>query len=369
MDQNNISSKNFSNDEKTVNIFDVFLYLLSQWKWFLVSLFIFGNYYGCQWAKTPFTYRQAITIMVKTPENTQATMRLNRYNSFINPINVSNEILQFQSKELMRSVIDNLDANISYVIKNKLRPFELYTKSPVKVSFPDAKIEDYLSLTITPLNDTEVEISGFAGMEDKEKIKANLNDTIITPGGSLVVSPSIYFHNSWYGSPIKVTRYPRESMVGRFLANMNIRQMEENAAMLQISLTDQSAFRAADVLNMLVSVYNEEAIAEKNRTAVTVGEFINLRLASIQEELGDVETKVEELRKDNSGMEIGEAAAMYTADSRTYRQKVKELDNSIRLAKFMQNYLQDEGSTDLIQDNTGLVDMNIEGQIGQYNAA
>jgi hypothetical protein len=149
MDNEFTSSVKMESDEKTVNLLDIFMYLLSHWKWFLISLFIFGNYFGCKYSRTPFIYSHSITIMVKTPANTQSTLRLNRYNSFITPVNVSSEMLQLRSKELMRKAVDNLNADISYIVRNKLRPHELYSRSPIQIAFPDAKPEDHFIISAT----------------------------------------------------------------------------------------------------------------------------------------------------------------------------------------------------------------------------
>ena len=368
MDKQNTSSSNYDSDEKSVNILDIFMYLLSHWKWFLISLFIFGNYFGCIYSRTPFTYARSITIMIKTPANTQSAMRLNRYNSFITPVNVSSEILQFKSKELMRRTIDILNADVSYEIRNKLRPVELYTRSPIRVAFPDANPEDYYLLSITPINEQEVELSGITGMNEKEKIIANLNDTTHLPIGPIIVSPSLYYHASWFGRSIKVTKHTRESMVFTYLSQLSTIQLEEDAAVLRMTLTDKSTFRATDVLNTLINVYNEEALEDKNIAAVNAMDFINDRLDIITSELGTVEADMELLRKENEGLDLGMAAGMYISDSREYRSTLRDLDAQLRIVRFMQQYLRDDNTSDLIPANTGFVDINAENQIAQYNS-
>ena len=369
MDKQNTSSMNYASDEKSVNLLDIFMYLLSHWKWFLISLFIFGNYYGCKYSRTPFTYARSITIMIKTPANTQGAMRLNRYNSFITPVNVSSEILQFKSKELMRRTVDILNADVSYVVRNKLRPHEMYTRSPIRVTFPEAHPNDYYVLSVTPMNESEVELSGVAGLNEKEKIIANLNDTIQLPKGPIIVSPSLYYNAQWFGNPIKVTKYSRESMVFFYLNQLSTIQLEEDAAVLRMTLIDQSTLRATDVLNTLINVYNEEAIENKNITAVNTMNFIMDRLAIIDVELGEVETDMEEMRKENEGLDLGMAAGMYVSESKEYITTVRGIDSQLRLVRFMQTYLRDDNSFELIPDNTGQVDINIENQIAQYNAA
>jgi tyrosine-protein kinase Etk/Wzc len=67
-------------------------------------------------------------------------------------------------------------------------------------------------------------------------------------------------------------------------------------------------------------------------------------------------------------IDIGTAAGMYTSETQKYNSAAMELETQIRLAKYIRNYLVDPArEVDLIPSNTGLSDMNIEGQINQYN--
>ena len=54
---------------------------------------------------------------------------------------------------------------------------------------------------------------------------------------------------------------------------------------------------------MLITVYNEEAIKDKNRIAVNTAEFIKERLQIIEHELGSVETDIEDLKRANNGLD------------------------------------------------------------------
>lgn len=93
-------------EEKSVNIVDVFMYLIAHWKWYFLSILLFG---GCFWyfyCKTPFVYSRVAIVMIKTPTNSRSAMQLYGSNDFMGQINVASEILQFKSKELMRKVLD-----------------------------------------------------------------------------------------------------------------------------------------------------------------------------------------------------------------------------------------------------------------------
>ena len=64
-------------------------------------------------------------MIIKDPSNKASTAGLDRFDNFINKVNVANEILQFRSKRLMREVVQRVHADISYQVQDGLRHNEL----------------------------------------------------------------------------------------------------------------------------------------------------------------------------------------------------------------------------------------------------
>lgn len=367
MQTNNSSNKN----DQGLNIVDLFMYLASQWKWFLLSILICGGIAWYNYARAPLVYFRSATVIIKDPSNKASTSGLDRFDNFINKVNVANEILQFRSKKLMREVVQRVHADVSYQIKDGLRSNELYNESPVLVSLPDALPEQSFSFTMTLKDAKTVTLSDFSGIEAKPSYEVALNDTVaIIEGTNVVVTATNYLRDSWLNTPIRVQKLPVESMVNYYKNALGIQQEEEEASILTLALKDSSPARAEDVLNTLITVYNEEAIKEKNQVAVNTANFINERLIIIERELGNVESNLESFKQRNQIVDIASSAGMYMTESQKYNADAMELETQLRLANFIKDYLTDPGKeTDLIPSNTGISDMNIENQISLYNAA
>lgn len=367
MQTNNSSNKN----DQGLNIVDLFMYLASQWKWFLLSILICGGIAWYNYARAPLVYFRSATVIIKDPSNKASTSGLDRFDNFINKVNVANEILQFRSKKLMREVVQRVHADVSYQIKDGLRSNELYNESPVLVSLPDALPEQSFSFTITLKDAKTVTLSDFSGIEAKPSYEVALNDTVaIIEGMNVVVTATNYLRDSWLNTPIRVQKLPVESMVNYYKNALGIQQEEEEASILTLALKDSSPARAEDVLNTLITVYNEEAIKEKNQVAVNTANFINERLIIIERELGNVESNLESFKQRNQIVDIASSAGMYMTESQKYNADAMELETQLRLANFIKDYLTDPSKeTDLIPSNTGISDMNIENQISLYNAA
>lgn len=367
MQTNNSSNKN----DQGLNIVDLFMYLASQWKWFLLSILICGGIAWYNYARAPLVYFRSATVIIKDPSNKASTSGLDRFDNFINKVNVANEILQFRSKKLMREVVQRVHADVSYQIKDGLRCNELYNESPVLVSLPDALPEQSFSFTMTLKDAKTVTLSDFSGIEAKPSYEVALNDTVaIIEGMNVVVTATNYLRDSWLNTPIRVQKLPVESMVNYYKNALGIQQEEEEASILTLALKDSSPARAEDVLNTLITVYNEEAIKEKNQVAVNTANFINERLIIIERELGNVESNLESFKQRNQIVDIASSAGMYMTESQKYNADAMELETQLRLANFIKDYLTDPSKeTDLIPSNTGISDMNIENQISLYNAA
>ena len=362
-----VNASNNKNDQG-VNIIDLLVYFASRWKWFLVSVIVFGGLAWLHYARSPRVYFRSATVIIKDPSNKTSTAGLDRYDNFINKVNVANEILQFRSKRLMREVVLRVHADVSYRCKDGLHYDELYTQAPVSVSFHDMLPEQSMSLTVTPADSVSVMVSGLDGKDEPRRVR--LNDTVSVAQGSLVVSPTNYYSPKWKNVPVQVTKMPLESMVNYYRGAVGIRQEEEESSILTLSLKDSSPARAEDVLNMLIAVYNEEAIRDKNQVAVNTANFINERLIIIEGELGGVESDLESFKRENRIVDIGSTAGMYMSESQKYNADALELETQLRLAAYIKDYLTDpKKETDLIPSNTGIGDQNIEGQISLYNAA
>lgn len=363
-----------SKGEQGLNLADVFLYLASKWKWFLLSVAVLGGLSWYRWAKSPLVYYRSATVIIKDPSSKTSTAGLDRFDNFINKVNVANEILQFRSKRLMREVVSRLHADVSYTVQDGLRHTELYTSSPVTVRFPDAVPGQSLGLTVTAKDKGHVVLDGFQGFgsRDEERgLTVRLGDTVtVSRGQRVVVSATDEYGSGWVSRPVEVAKYPLDAVADRYRNSIGIQQEEEESSILTLSLKDNSPSRAEDVLNMLITVYNEEAVKDKNQVAVNTADFINERLIIISRELGGVETELEDFKRTNLVVDLGATTGITMGDAQKYGTEALELETQLRLAGYIKEYLTDPSKeTGLIPSNTGISDMNIENQISLYNAA
>lgn len=359
-----------------INIIDLLRIVYDNWYWFALSVFIcliVGFYYV---KSTPKIYSCTASVLIKDegrgaklPTEAAAFEEVNMLNSMSS---VDNEVLIFKSKRLMIEVARRLKLDISYKQRGKFRDWELYSHSPVQVSFLEATEQMSLTLSVTPVSEKEVLLSGFPEQPDSvktvERMTVALNDTVETPVGKLVVTPSLYYSENYYGIPIKVAKRNLEVVALACNAGLQATLASKMATIINLTLNDVSPQRAEDIINTLIDVYNEDAINDKNQIAINTASFINDRLIIIEKELGGVDTEIADYKRENQLTDITSESRMYLQSTSTYQQEGLGLENQQTLSRYIRDYLTDPSkAADLIPANTGLSDTNIEGQIRDYN--
>jgi len=357
----------------SINPLDIIKYLLSNWYWFVLTIALFGGYQWYRFATQEYQYTTFASVMFKDARGQARDAGLDRLASTAQTVNVANEILQFQSSALMSEAIWRLHAEVCYEVKDYLRIKELYSQAPIKVSFEDADKQQTLSLTATVKDDKTVILSDF--VDGSKDLSVPFDKVVKSPYGNIKVSKTLFFTKDWYKQPIKVTKKNLEMVTGMMLSNLSITQatadestFEKTSSVLNMSLRDDNPQRAADVLNMLINVYNEETVLDKNKQALNTSEFINDRLQVIEKELSEVESEVQQYKQANSMIDIGSEASTQFSMKQQYSTEAKDLQTQIKAGEMIRDYLNDPSrATDLIPTNMGVADAKVEMEIAQYN--
>jgi hypothetical protein len=220
----------------------------------------------------------------------------------------------------MKDAVKRLDANTCYIIMDNLREKELYTQSPVKVSFIDENAPRTCSFTVEPIDAEKVLLNNFA---NGSKMKVTFGDTVKSPVGNIIVTPTLHYSESWYKTTIQVRRESIDAIASLFRSNLGVGQTESDAAILHVSLRDYNTARAEDVLNTLINIYNEETVKDKNQAMTNASNFINERLVLIEKELGTVESDIEDYKRSNDMIDIGSAASTSMSQKEQYNSRKK----------------------------------------------
>ena len=140
---------------------------LSHWYWFAISLFVCLAIAAYYLITTPPVYTRYASVLVKQDSkgrtvNADVTSSISDLGMFRSRSNINNEIINFQSPNLMFEVVKRLHLNIDYKTDGAFYKRTLYgDQLPVVVTFDGLKNNESATLTLKMKNKGQVELSDF----------------------------------------------------------------------------------------------------------------------------------------------------------------------------------------------------------------
>ena len=244
--------------------------------------------------------------------------------------------------------------------------------SPSSPSFPSLMENGSASARIDVGEDGNYSLYDLKfGDEDASVVGRNkvaLGDTVRTSGGPVVVSRTPYYKEK-QSYEIFVSRIPVRSAVAKYSAELTVALKSDKGNTINISVTDQSIQRAEDLINGVISIYNENWIDNRNQISVSTSNFINERLGVIEGELGNVDQDISSYQSEHLIPDVQQAASMYMSENQAASAQILDLNNQLQMTRYMRSYLTNEANrSTVLPANSGIGNSSIEGQIAEYNA-
>lgn len=360
----------------TFNIKDLLMTCLSSWKWILLSVILCVGLAYLYTLRTPRIYTQYTDLQFKNMDEGGGSIdgmaAFSNMGLFHNDVSVHNEIMALSSPALMSEVVKRLHLDMNYSLPGRFHPEVAYGDNlPVEASLVDIDDETPVGFNIHIDKDGKIKLSDFSlkGQEtpSKNTINAQFGDTVTTPIGKIVLRPAAAF-TPGKSFKIKVNRIGFYPSAAIYLSRLSTNLKKNNASVVNITISDQSRQRADDILDMLVNVYNENWIRDRNQMSISTSNFINERLAVIEQELGAVENDISSFKSEHLLSDVNTASSMYMTKTAEANAQLMTLNNELYMTKYIRAYLTDEKKRyELLPANSGISASGIESQISSYN--
>ena len=364
MEHNNLNGGN-GNEPDSLDIKVLIEKFITRWRWFAVSvpLCLVIAFLFCQSWVPVYNVTGKVMISDSKKGELGTNVMMKELGLAAADMFVENEIVELQSRNLLREVVEELDLNVRYFREGLLRDRELYNASPVTVLVDNpGEIRD-TSFLVTLDTSNVVTLASLDGEKMwsghySESVPMGDYNISIEPNGKVTSRETIRVDLSGYRKTTDV-----------FSRNLNVQILVKNTNSVLVSLKDGVPVRGIAVINTLVKRYNQNGIDNKRIVSEATVEFINERLDVINQELGTIERRAEDFKKTNRLTDITSDAALVMErkkQSETELLKLRtELDvlQSIRAA--ITRRRADEFS--LLPENLGLSDEGLNSGIARYN--
>ena len=374
-----IQNNSEQQEESTFSIKDIAYLCLANWKWFVVSLVLCIGIALFYTLKTMPVYQRTASILIQDESKSKSVgsdvasmfseMGLANGHS-----NVNNELCAIQSPAVLLEAGKRLSYDINYRIPGTFHDQVLYGKNlPLKIVFHDLKPEQSAVLTIKVIDGKSVELSKFQLSNvddiDESPVVCRLNAKTKTPVGHVTVVPATAFKKLLKKPlPVSVTRTNLYSMTTAIQTSLTAEVTSKEATVIDISYSDVVPQRAEDVINMIIDVYRESWMNDKNVMTVATSNFITERLGVIEQELGDVDQDISSYKSTNLLPDVETASTLYMEQSKENSNQLLKLSTQRSICQYMRRHLIESSSKNqVLPVNSGVESDAIEKQISEYN--
>ena len=360
-------------NQQPIDIKAILYLFLSHWYWFLISVVLALGLSTYYLHKTIPVYTRSAKLLVKPDEKGRSIMDVSEFNDmgiFANGLKINNEMLTINSIDVIKEVVQRLHLDMDYTVDGRFHQILLYDQSlPANVDLLGG-LENTAASFDLELNGKEARLSNFFiyGEEKEGLVVAPLGDTVTTPIGPMCVRTTDYFQEGMKYDLIHVQHSGIENTARRYAGKLTVGLSTQYSDVMTLTINDISQRRGDDFLNMLIVVYNNNWLKDKNQIMLSTSIFINDRLELIEKELGNVDSDISTYKSENLLPDVNAVSSLYLSENSITSNRILEINNQISITRYIRNVLMSSTAADqLLPVNSGLSSSNIENQIGTYN--
>ncbi len=361
--------------QEEVSLKDQITHYLRYWFWFLLSLAICGTLAFLNLRYSTYSYVSEATILIKDDKNASLSEiaifeDLGLTGSALNKSQFENEIEILKSRRLLTEVVKELKSNIRYFKVGSIKTSELYEDLPFRIKIFDESNADNLSskgLIVKILSDTEFEVKqGEEGITKKyrfnEPFKIDIGDVALIPNVN-----SDEFQHQKDNFIIGISSV--EKAVNDLRKKIKVESVSKNSSssILRLTLISAQKVKAEATLDILVRVYNKDAIDDRNLVSKNTADFIVNRLEIITQELDSVETDKVDFKEKNRVTDIRAEGQLFLESASDLNKKQIAVATQKELLKSMNDYLASSSDYSLLPSNLGIENGNVAKSINEYN--
>lgn len=380
-DDNKNTTASEKSEAKTITLRDAFDFVIYNWYWFVLSAIVFGCFGVIFALSLPNVFKAKAVIYVDDQYN--RSMNPDISGGFMpgkmmsrNNNGVANELLIMKSRSIMENVVADLNANIVYSRKARLREDEVLTHNSPLVLIADSIICSYkLKIKVKENDSFEAVILYKPSGERKvveERISGNFGQTFKNKVGIFSINKQADFKDIFepvYDKQITISVNPVRKSAEKYSKLLEVSTAEKYSNIVNVAMTAHIPQKAPEMVNKLIAVYNQMAIDGKREMDNATRKFIEDRLAAVEIELSDVDSAIEKFKSSNSAIDIKSEAGYSIQSSMKYGEQLLETEIQLDMLKSIKDLLQKQKSAEpgLLPVNIGINDGSLANAIRDYN--
>ncbi len=380
MESNQNNNENFT--DNNVVLRDIVERYVRNWKWFVIGAVIALVTTFLVLRFTPLLYQVNLSIKVKD-DSSGAISELSVFEDMgmlmNQKSNVDNEIEIIESRNLLASVIKDLNLNIRYHVKGKTfledvtslfstNPLskEIYHNNPLNINFLESDslvLQRNTNFEITLVSSEKFHFKESAG---EKQLNLSYGNTITTAVGGVIITPNIDAYDRYTGKTIVVTIKPLQSVINYLKTEIEIIPIKKTD-IVTLGIKIEVKEKGIDILNNLIYQYNADAVKEKGLISSNTSDFISNRLQVVSDELSQVDLSIEDYRTKNNVIDIESQAGINLQSDSENQIKIIDANNQLNMVIAVEEYINKQTEVGILPENLGFTDMSLTASTQKYN--
>lgn len=368
--------ENFNKNSGLSDYIQIIKKYLKHWKLFVISVIVCGAlaFVYTKIRKEVYLIKADVLVVEENGRSSAQSSLLKQF-SFGNLMggssNVDDEVNLLGAYSTFRSVVARLGLNKKHVVrKGFLQKEYLYKEYPVEV-YAAPTVEDTLSIGL--LFKVRIDENGRISttVRGKGKVLAKTEgdsfpQSVLTPYGNFIVnSTPDYEPGEKLATDIFICGYDVEAE--NAYNNIIVSIPERRANLIHLEIKETEIERGKDLLNTVITRYNERGIEQKNWEAEQKAGFIDERIALVMQELTETEKQIEDYKKGHNLTDIKVEARIMLEQNTELREKEIEIETQEQMVGIIENFLKNDNDYGLIPFAASLDDNTSMNAIQQYN--
>ena len=256
-------------------------------------------------------------------------------------VSIDDEIQTIYSNTLMSEMITQLGLYVTYTKPYKSW-IKMYGEEPIKVMCDPitlANLDESIKFKITVQQTGKIQIRTKTQKESHQFLFDSFPAFIDLKQGRFVITKNPITPESFF--TINAEIFPPSWVAETLKDNVSIEDYSNASNIIEFTYYDYERQRAKDILNTLVSLYNDDFYLYQKKTGDMSLQFLDGRIESVMADLSDVEKKIELFKRANQLTDVQFDIQSYAEYMKDLKGQIMELESQTYLMELMDQFVKD----------------------------
>lgn len=350
-------------NESSFDLKKLLVALFSIWPWIIVSLLLMLSVAFVYLRYTDPLYRIQATIQIADSRSSgsieegavleQLGMKAST--------NADLEIEMLKSRAVMEAVVREMKLVYKYSIQGRVKWVEMYDYLPFSFQLVDGdtvrRKETYRISFLDKDN--------YAVRFGEREIQGRLGDTIELNRKKVVIMPGLAEISTVDEYMVEI--FPFDQMVSMMMGQFSGQIPNKASTTINLYAVSTLPKKGEDILNKVIEVYMRFSVNDKNRTAKNTLEFIDERLALVEEELTYIEKDIEGFKREEGITDLSTQSGLLLTNSAEFYQEISKQEAQLDLMEGLEKYINNPENR-IIPSSLATLDPGFTTRIEKYNS-